>query len=51
MNFATPIHNGGLTGTGTTGTFQPGAVYITDKWQFALEAMIPVNGASGHGAA
>ncbi len=49
VNFQTPIHNGGLTGTVTTGTFQPGAVYITDKWQFALEAMIPVNGASGHG--
>ena len=35
---------------GTTGTIQPGVVYIADKWQLAVEAVIPVNGASGHGA-
>ena len=39
------------TGTwGTTGTIQPGVVYMADKWQIAVEAVIPVNGASGHGA-
>jgi hypothetical protein len=48
--FQTPIHNGGPAGVTTTGYFQPGAVYITDKWQFALEAMIPMTGATGHGA-
>ena len=32
-----------------TGYFQPGAVYITDKWQVAPEAMIPMTGATGHG--
>ncbi len=35
---------------GTTGTIQPGVVYMADKWQVAVEAVIPVNGASGHGA-
>jgi hypothetical protein len=35
---------------GTTGTIQPGVVYMADKWQIAVEAVIPVNGASGHGA-
>ena len=48
--FHTPIHNGGAAGVTTTGYFQPGVVYIADKWQFALEAMIPMTGATGHGA-
>jgi hypothetical protein len=47
--FQTPIHNGGAAGQPQTGFFQPGAVYITDKWQLALEAMVPMTGASGHG--
>jgi hypothetical protein len=34
----------------TTGTIQPGVVYMADKWQIAVEAVIPVNGPSGHGA-
>ena len=29
---------------GTTGTIQPGVVYMADKWQLAVEAVIPVNG-------
>jgi hypothetical protein len=48
--FQTPIHNGGAAGQPQTGYFQPGVVYIADKWQFALEAMIPMTGATGHGA-
>ncbi len=48
--FQTPIHNGGAAGQSQTGYFQPGAVYIADKWQIALEAMIPITGATGHGA-
>jgi hypothetical protein len=32
------------------GAIQPGVVYMADKWQIAIEAVIPVNGASGHGA-
>jgi hypothetical protein len=48
--FQTPIHNGAVAGATTTGYFQPGAIYITDGWQLALEAMIPMTGATGHGA-
>src|SRR5271165_5357244 len=47
--FQSPIHNGDAAGQTTTGYFQPGVVYITDKWQLALEAMIPMTGATGHG--
>jgi hypothetical protein len=47
--FQTPIYNGAVAGATTTGYFQPGVVYITDKWQVALEAMIPLTGATGHG--
>ncbi|THD45706.1 MAG: hypothetical protein E7774_07525 [Bradyrhizobium sp.] len=32
-----------------TGTVQPGAVYMADTWQFALEAIVPINSASGRG--
>jgi hypothetical protein len=49
FQFSTPIYNGGVTGQTTTGYFQPGVVYEADTWQFALEAMIPVTGATGHG--
>ena len=48
--FQTPIHNGAAAGALTTGHFQPGVIYEADKWQFALEAMIPMTGATGHGA-
>jgi hypothetical protein len=48
--FQTPIHNGGVAGVTQTGYFQPGVIYEADKWQFALEAMIPMTGATGHGA-
>ncbi|MBV8104579.1 MAG: hypothetical protein JO223_08150 [Hyphomicrobiales bacterium] len=47
--FQTPIHNGGAAGQLQTGNFQPGLVYIADKWQFALEAVVPMTGATGHG--
>ncbi len=47
--FQTPIHNGGAAGQLTTGYFQPGVVYIADKWQVAVEAMVPMTGATGHG--
>jgi hypothetical protein len=47
--FQTPIHNGAAAGALTTGYFQPGAVYMADKWQIALEAMVPTTGATGHG--
>ena len=47
--FQTPIYNGAVTGTTTTGYFQPGVIYEADKWQFALEALVPMTGATGHG--
>jgi hypothetical protein len=48
--FHIPIHNGGAAGVTTTGYFQPGVIYEADKRQIALEAMIPMTGATGHGA-
>ena len=33
--------------TGLTGTIQPGVIYEADTWQFALEAIVPVNAQSG----
>ena len=47
--FSTPIHNAPPGGQVTAGTIQTGVIYEADKWQVALEAIIPVNGASGHG--
>ena len=46
--FQTPSGNLPPGGQVTTGTIQPGVIYMEDKWQFALEALIPINGASGH---
>jgi hypothetical protein len=48
--FSTPTANAAPGTWGTTGAIQPGVVYMADKWQVALEAVIPVNSASGHGA-
>ena len=50
FTFSKPIANFAPGTNITTGTIQPGAIYVSDKWQFALEAIIPMNGASGHGA-
>jgi hypothetical protein len=46
--FATPVRNVPPGGQVTTGTIQPGVIYAADTWQIALEALIPVNAASGH---
>ena len=48
--FSTPTAHAEEGTWGTTGAIQPGVVYMADKWQIAVEAVIPVNGASGHGA-
>ena len=45
--FSAPINNVPQGGYGVTGTVQPGVVYMADTWQFALEAILPINGASG----
>jgi hypothetical protein len=45
--FSTPIANA-TPGTWATTGIQPGVIFA-DTWQIALEAVIPVNGASGLG--
>ena len=50
FTFSRPIANFDTLGPAvTTGTIQPGVIYAADKWQFALEAILPVNSASGKG--
>ena len=49
FTFSKPISNFAPGTNQTTGTIQPGAIYMADTWQFALEAIVPMNGASGHG--
>jgi hypothetical protein len=46
--FQTPVGNVPPGGQTTTGTIQPGVIYMADTWQIALEALIPINAASGH---
>jgi hypothetical protein len=46
--FQTPVGNVPLGSQITTGAIQPGVIYMADTWQIALEAVIPVNAASGH---
>ena len=45
----TPVSNTLSSGTVTTGTINPGLIYAGDKYQIALEAVIPVNRQSGSG--
>jgi len=47
--FRTPVANNFNTGIGTTGTVNPGAIYVGNYFQVGLEAIIPVNRASGTG--
>ena len=46
FNFQTATSNFGGTER-TTGTINPGLLYITDKYQLGVEAIIPINRASG----
>jgi hypothetical protein len=48
VNFQTPVGNAPPGGYVTTGTVQPGLIYMADSWQIAVEALIPINAASGH---
>lgn len=45
--FHTPDGNVPPGGHITTGTVQPGVMYMADSWQISAEALIPVNSASG----
>lgn len=43
----TPVSNVSTSGTVTTGTINPGVIWVGDKFQVGVEAMIPVNRHSG----
>ena len=43
----TPVSNVSTSGTVTTGTINPGVIWVGDKFQVGVEAMIPVNRQSG----
>ena len=45
--FQSPIANLAGTGARTTGTINPGIIYSADTYQFTVEAMVPINKASG----
>jgi hypothetical protein len=47
--FQTPVGNNFNTGVGTTGTINPGVIWVGDYYQLGLEAVIPINRASGSG--
>jgi hypothetical protein len=49
FTFSRPIANFTPGSNLTTGTIQPGLIYISDTWQIAAEAIIPINGSSGKG--
>jgi len=48
-NFQTPVSNAQGTGLVTTGTINPGVIWVGDYFQVALEAIVPINRASGTG--
>jgi hypothetical protein len=43
----TPISNTFSSGTTTTGTINPGVIWVGNKFQVAVEALIPINRQSG----
>jgi hypothetical protein len=45
----TPVANNFGTGTRTTGTVNPGVIWVGDTFQIGVEAIIPINRASGTG--
>lgn len=45
--FSTPVGNTLDSGTKTTGTINPGIIYIGDKYQVGVEAIVPINRDSG----
>ncbi len=48
-SFRTPVSNNQGTGLITTGTVNPGVIWVGDYFQVALEAIVPINRASGTG--
>ncbi len=48
-SFETPVANNVGTGLGTTGTVNPGVIWVGNYFQVGAEAIIPINRASGTG--
>jgi len=46
-NLQTPVANTFTSGTQTTGTINPGVIWVGNKYQFGIEALIPINRQSG----
>jgi len=46
-NLQTPVANTLTSGTTTTGTINPGVLWVGNKFQFGVEALIPINRQSG----
>ena len=46
--FETPVANTTLGQRETTGTVQPGVIYLADPCQIAVEAVVLINRAGGH---
>jgi hypothetical protein len=46
-NLQTPVANTLTAGTQTTGTINPGVIWVGNKFQFGIEALIPINPQSG----
>jgi hypothetical protein len=45
--FSSPVGNTMDSGTKTTGTINPGLIYVGDSYQVAVEAIVPINRDSG----
>jgi hypothetical protein len=45
--FSTPVGNTADSGTKTTGTINPGMIYVGKTYQIAVEAIVPINRDSG----
>ena len=48
-SFQTPVANNFGTGIGTTGTINPGVIWVGNTFQVGVEALVPINRASGSG--
>src|SRR6202049_2109329 len=46
-NLQTPVANTLTSGTTTTGTINPGVIWVGNTFQFGIEALIPINKQSG----
>jgi hypothetical protein len=46
-NLQTPVANTLTSGTQTTGTINPGVIWVGNTFQFGIEALIPINRQSG----